>query len=61
MAVLRGKRSMVWAYMQNARMFEAFEKYGDRLDTVGLFTFEVDATGTLTENGTSISRMMEYI
>ncbi len=61
MAVLRGKRSMVWAYMQNTRMFEAFEKYGDRLDTVGLFTFEVDATGTLTESGTSISQMMEYI
>ena len=52
---------MVWAYMQNTRMFQAFEEYGDRLDTVGLFTFEVDASGTLTESGTSISRMQTYI
>ena len=35
--------------------------YGDRLDTVGIFTFEVDATGTLSETGTSISSMMTYI
>jgi len=47
--------------MQNARMYEAFEKYGDRLDTVGIFTFEVDSTGTITETGTPIANMMPYI
>ena len=49
---------MVWSFMQNARMYEALRDYGDRLDTVGIFTFEVDATGTLSETGTSISSMM---
>ena len=43
------------------RMYEALRDYGDRLDTVGIFTFEVDATGTLSETGTSISSMMTYI
>ena len=42
---------MVWSFMQNARMYEALRDYGDRLDTVGIFTFEVDATGTLSETG----------
>ena len=52
---------MVWSFMQNARMYETLRDYGDRLDTVGIFTFEVDATGTLSETGTSISSMMTYI
>ena len=55
---LKGRRCMVWSFMQNARMYEALRDYGDRLDTVGIFTFEVDATGTLSETGTSISSMM---
>lgn len=58
---LKGKRCMVWSFMGNARMYEALRDYGDRLDTVGIFTFEVDATGTITETGTSISAMMTYI
>lgn len=58
---LKGRRCMVWSFMQNARMYEALRDYGDRLDTVGIFTFEVDATGTLSETGTSISSMMTYI
>ena len=58
---LQGRRCMVWSFMQNARMYEALRDYGDRLDTVGIFTFEVDATGTLSETGTSISSMMTYI
>lgn len=58
---LKGKRCMVWSFMQNARMYEALRDYGDRLDTVGIFTFEVDATGTLSETGTSISTMLTYI
>ena len=33
----------------------------DSFDTVGIFTFEVDATGTITETGTSISSMLPYI
>lgn len=45
----------------NARMYQALRDYGDRLDTVGIFTFEVDATGTISETGTSISSMMTYI
>ena len=40
---LKGRRCMVWSFMQNARMYEALRDYGDRLDTVGIFTFEVDA------------------
>ena len=52
---------MVWSFMGNARMYEALRGYGDRLDTVGIFTFEVDITGTITETGTSISSMLPYI
>jgi len=40
---------MVWSFMGNARMYEALRDYGDHLDTVGIFTFEVDITGTITE------------
>jgi hypothetical protein len=58
---LKGKRCMVWSFMGNARMYEALRDYGDRFDTVGIFTFEVDATGTITETGTSISSMLPYI
>ena len=58
---LRGKRCMVWSFMGNSRMYQALRDYGDRLDTVGIFTFEVDITGTISETGTSISSMMPYI
>lgn len=58
---LKGKRCMVWSFMGNARMYQALQDYGDRLDAVGIFTFEVDITGTITETGTSISRMLPYI
>lgn len=58
---LQGKRCMVWSFMGNSRMYQALRDYGDRLDTVGIFTFEVDITGTITETGTSISSMMPYI
>lgn len=58
---LKGKRCMVWSFMGNARMYQALRDYGDRLDTVGIFTFEVDITGTITETGTSISSMLTYI
>lgn len=58
---LKGKRCMVWSFMGNARMYEALRDYGDRFDTVGIFTFEVDATGTITETGTIISSMLPYI
>lgn len=47
--------------MGNARMYQALQDYGDRIDTVGIFTFEVDITGTITETGTSISSMLTYI
>jgi hypothetical protein len=42
---LKGKKIMVWTFMGNARMYEALEKYGDRIDTIGLFSFKVRATG----------------
>ena len=58
---LLGKRAMVWSFMGNSRMFQALNTYGDRLDTVGLFTFEVDITGTLTETGTNISGILPYV
>lgn len=58
---LKGKRCMVWSFMGNARMYQALRDYGDRLDTVGIFTFEVDASGTISETGTSISTMLPYI
>jgi len=58
---LKGKRCMVWSFMGNTRMYQALRDYGDRLDTVGIFTFEVDITGTITETGTSISNMLTYI
>lgn len=58
---LQGKRCMVWSFMGNSRMYQALRDYGNRLDTVGIFTFEVDATGTISETGTSISTMMTYI
>ena len=52
---------MVWSFMGNTRMYQALRDYGDRIDTVGIFTFEVDITGTITETGTSISSMLTYI
>jgi Predicted glycosyl hydrolase len=58
---LKGKRCMVWSFMGNTRMYQALRDYGDRIDTVGIFTFEVDITGTITETGTSISSMLTYI
>ena len=58
---LKGKRCMVWSFMGNSRMYQALRDYGDRLDTVGIFTFEVDASGAITETGTSISTMLPYI
>lgn len=57
---IKGKRCMVWSFMGNARMYQALNDYGDRLDTVGIFTFEVDITGTITETGTSVSSLTPY-
>lgn len=58
---LKGKKCMIWSFMGNTRMYQALRDYGDRLDSVGIFTFEVDITGTITETGTSISSMLTYI
>lgn len=58
---LKGKRIMVWTFMGNARMYEALRDYGDRIDTIGLFSFKVDRTGTITESGVTMSSMMTYI
>lgn len=58
---LKGKRIMVWTFMGNSRMYEVLRDYGDRIDTIGLFSFKVDATGTITESGVAISNMLTYI
>lgn len=58
---LKGKHIMVWTFMGNARMYEALRDYGDRIDTIGLFSFKVDKTGTITESGVAISNMLTYI
>ncbi len=58
---LKGKRIMVWTFMGNPRMYQALRDYGDRIDTIGLFSFKVDATGTITESGVAISNMLTYI
>ena len=58
---LKGKRIMVWTFMGNARMYEALRDYGDRIDTIGLFSFKVDKAGTITESGVAISNMLTYI
>ncbi|GHV35071.1 hypothetical protein FACS18949_12310 [Clostridia bacterium] len=57
---IKGKRCMVWTFMGNTRMHEALNKYGYRLDSVGIFTFEVDATGTISETGTSVASLAQY-
>lgn len=64
MDLLKGKKNMVWAYMGNSRMYEALRDYGDRLDTVGIFAFRVDATGTISEGLSGlikITDMLPYI
>jgi spore germination protein YaaH len=58
---LKGKKIMVWTFMGNARMYEALQKYGDRIDTIGLFSFKVRATGEIYETGVTISSMLTYI
>jgi hypothetical protein len=58
---LKGKKCMVWSFMGNTRMHQALNNYGDRFEAVGIFTFEVDISGTITETGTPISSMMPYI
>lgn len=47
--------------MGNARMYEALQKYGDRIDTIGLFSFKVRVTGEIYETGVTISSMLPYI
>ena len=58
---LLGKKCMVWSFMGNSRMFQALNNYSDRFEAVGIFTFEVDATGTLSETGTNIAGILPYI
>ena len=52
---LKGKKCMIWSFMGNTRMHQALNNYGDRYEAVGIFTFEVAITGTITETGTPIS------
>jgi len=59
--LLRGKKIMVWTFMGNARMYDALRDYGDRIDTVGVFSFKVRATGEIYESGVPVSDMLPYI
>lgn len=57
----KGKKVMVWTFMGNARMYEALKNYGDRIDTVGVFSFKVRATGEIYESGVSVSDLLPYV
>lgn len=46
--ILKGRKCMIWTFMGNTRMYTALKNYGDRLSQIGLFSFKVDATGTIT-------------
>lgn len=59
--ILKGKKVMVWTFMGNARMYNALRDYGNRISQVGLFSFEVDAGGTISERGVAISDMLPFI
>jgi spore germination protein YaaH len=61
MEILKGREVMVWTFMGNARMWEALQKYGDRISQIGLFSFKVKATGEIYETGVAISDMMTYV
>lgn len=61
MDLLKGKKVMVWTFMGNARMYEALQNYGDRMDTVGIFSFKVKATGEIYESGIAVSTLMPYV
>lgn len=52
---------MVWTFMGNTRMYEALRDYGDRMDTVGIFSFKVKATGEIYESGVAVSALMPYV
>lgn len=58
---LKGKKIMVWTFMGNARMYEALNKYGDRISQIGLFSFKVRASGEIYETGVAISDMLFYV
>ncbi len=61
MDLLKGKRIMVWTFMGNTRMYEALRNYGDRIDTVGVFSFKVKATGEIYESGVIVSDLLPYV
>ena len=49
-----------WTFMENARMYDALEKYGYKMHSLGIFSFEVFSDGTIEETGTDISKLMPY-
>jgi hypothetical protein len=57
---LKGKRNMVWTFMGNTRMYQALNDYGDRLDTIGMFSFNINADGTINETGVTVSSLAPY-
>lgn len=61
MDLTKGKKIMVWTFMGNARMYEALRDYGDRIDTVGIFSFKVNAAGVVYESGVAVSDLLPYV
>jgi len=57
---LKGKRNMVWTFMGNTRMYQALNDYGDRLDTVGIFSFNINLDGTINETGVTVASLAPY-
>jgi spore germination protein YaaH len=51
---------MVWTFMGNTRMYQALNDYGDRLDTVGMFSFNINADGMINETGVTVSSLAPY-
>ena len=59
--ILKGKKIMIWTFMGNSRMYQALRDYSGRISQVGLFSFQVRATGVIYESGVEIFNMLTYI
>jgi spore germination protein YaaH len=57
---LIGKKTYVWGFMGNARMWQALSQHGDKIGTVGIFSFKVDASGAISEQGVAAPQFDSY-
>ncbi|NLI70645.1 MAG: glycosyl hydrolase [Firmicutes bacterium] len=46
--------------MGNTRMYDAINDYGDRIGTVGMFSFNINLDGTINETGVPVSSLSAY-